>query len=96
MGTYKGIPGLHGVVNGRPYRRQFVVPSESSSSEYIVTQFGDEPFDSQHHPEWACACIGWTRHFPRRDCKHIMYAQSGGATTFEEAIANKLEGKTLD
>lgn len=93
---YRGTAGVGGFVNGRPYKRQFVVPSESGNGDYIVTQFADAPFDPEHHPEWACACIGWTRHFPRRDCKHILYAQSGGATTFEEAIANKLLGKTLD
>ena len=21
--------------------------------------------------EWACSCVGWTRHSPRKDCKHI-------------------------
>ena len=20
---------------------------------------------------WSCSCVGWTRHMPRRDCKHI-------------------------
>lgn len=20
---------------------------------------------------WACSCIGWVRHMPRKDCKHI-------------------------
>ncbi len=93
---FRGVRGVAGVVNGRPYKRQFVVPSESGNNPYIVTQYADPPFNNEGHPEWACACIGWTRHFPRRDCKHIMYAQSGGATTFEEAIANQLEGKTLD
>jgi hypothetical protein len=23
------------------------------------------------HGDWACGCIGWTRHFPRNDCRHI-------------------------
>lgn len=83
------------LINGRRAKRQYICPSESSSKEYVVTHFDDPPFDREHHPEWSCGCIGWTRHYPRRDCKHIMYAQSGGARTFEEAIANKLEGKTL-
>lgn len=96
MPKYRGTAGVAGFVNGRPYKRQFVVKSESSDGSYIVTQFVDPPFNNEGHPEWACACIGWTRHFPRRDCKHILYAQSGGALTFEEAIANQLEGKTLD
>jgi hypothetical protein len=101
---YRGKAGVDGYVNGRPYKHQFIVPSESGGGDYVVTQYADGPFEhyqksmlnNQGQPEWACACIGWTRHFPRQDCKHIMYAQSGGATTFEEAIANKLLGKTLD
>jgi hypothetical protein len=79
-------------INGRQAKKQYVVPSESSGKEYIVTEYDDPPFDNQHHPKWACGCIGWTRHFPRRECKHILYAQAGGARTFEEAIANKLDG----
>ena len=81
-------------VNGRLAKQQFVVPSESSDKEYVVTRFVDPPFDAEHHPEWACSCRGWTSHFPRRDCKHILYAQAGGARTFEEAVANKLSGKS--
>jgi hypothetical protein len=84
---YRGSIGVAGVANGRRYHRQYVVPSESSSSEYIVTNYSDG-----RDPEWACACIGWTRHTPRRDCKHISYARAGGATSLEDAIANKLEG----
>jgi hypothetical protein len=92
----RGTAGVNGYVNGRPYKQQFIVPSESGHGDYVVTHYADDPFDAEHHPEWACACIGWTRHFPRRDCKHILYAQAGGATTFEEAIANKLLSKTMD
>ena len=83
-------------VNGRLAKHQFVVPSESSNREYVVTQFNDPPFDAEHHPEWACGCRGWTSHFPRRDCKHILYAQSGGALTAEQAVVNKLLGVRLD
>lgn len=21
--------------------------------------------------KWSCSCIGWTRHYPRKDCIHI-------------------------
>lgn len=106
MGRYIGSQGVNGVANGRPYKQQFVCPSESSDNEYVVTQYADGPFDSKQpypqadlnaagQPEFACGCIGWTRHFPRQDCKHIKYARAGGAKTFDEAIANKLLGKTL-
>ena len=79
----------------RPIKHQFIVPSESSGKEYVVTHYGDGPFDG-NHPEWACACIGWIRHSPRRDCKHILWAQNGGARTFDEAIANRLLGNKLE
>lgn len=80
----------------RPIKHQFVVPSESSSREYVVTQYDDSPFDNEGHSEWACGCRGWTSHVPRRDCKHIIYAQSGGALTAEQAVVNKLLGTRLE
>ena len=90
----------------RPIKNQFVVPSESSDKEYVVTQYGDGPFNNYQsypiaalnqdgQPEWACSCIGWIRHSPRRECKHISYAKAGGARTFIEATANILLGKKL-
>ncbi len=36
---------------------------------YIVSKMDDG--------SWACGCVGWTRHVPRRDCKHIAYAKNG-------------------
>ncbi len=80
-------------IKGRNCERQFVVPSESGNGSYIVTHYADPPFDDEHHPEWSCSCLGWTRHFPRRKCKHILYAAAGGDTNFTDAIANILEGK---
>ena len=26
--------------------------------------------------EWECGCIGWTRHVPRRDCRHISMVRN--------------------
>lgn len=23
--------------------------------------------------QYACSCLGWTRHIPRKDCRHIRY-----------------------
>lgn len=40
--------------------------------------------------EWQCSCIGWTRHFPRRDCKHIRWAKIGGALP-EDPLARAVE-----
>ena len=28
---------------------------------------------SNRGKEWACSCVGWTRHMPRKDCKHITF-----------------------
>jgi hypothetical protein len=80
----------------RPIRHQFVVLSESSNHEYVVTQYDAPPFDNEGHPEWACGCRGWTSHVSRRDCKHITFAQSGGALTAEQAIVKKLLGAKLE
>lgn len=38
-------------------------------------------------PEWECACIGWTRHLPRRDCKHIALVK--------EAFTNIMYNQSL-
>jgi len=103
MSKIIGKQGINGMVNYRPYSEQYVCPSESGDKDYIVTHYADGPFENkQNFPysslndegkcEWACSCIGWTRHYPRQDCKHIRYAQCGGATTLSDAIANKLEG----
>lgn len=35
----------------------------SAKKPYIVS-YSDEG-------GWGCSCIGWTRHMPRKDCKHI-------------------------
>ena len=40
----------------------------SAKKPYIVS-FSDEG-------GWACSCIGWTRHVPRKDCKHIKKIKS--------------------
>ena len=64
---------------------RWVVPSESGNGEYIVSKDKDG--------NYACSCIGWTRHFPRRDCKHIDYVRCGGATTLSQASINRLAGR---
>ncbi len=44
--------------------KRWVVPSSSGHGKHIVAQDAEGKF--------ACDCIGWTRHVPRRDCKHIL------------------------
>ena len=26
--------------------------------------------------KWECSCMGWTRHMPRKDCKHIRHVRT--------------------
>ena len=39
------------------------VPSSDGSRSYKVSE--------GMRGEWGCSCPAWTRHTPRRDCKHI-------------------------
>ena len=46
---------------------------QGSAKKPYVVSFSDEG-------GWGCSCVGWTRHIPRKDCKHIkkIKAQVGG------------------
>ncbi len=49
---------------------QWTVPSDSNPErEYVISRMDDESY--------ACGCLGWTMHYPRRDCKHIALVKSG-------------------
>lgn len=50
----------------------------SSGTEYRVSRQADGTY--------GCSCLGWTRHVPRRDCKHIkaMKLTLGGSK--EESV----------
>lgn len=59
---------------------QFSVESDSSPGRfYTVSQMDDA--------SWQCSCVGWTRHVPRRDCKHIAVAREGHAATIDPLLA---------
>jgi ATP-dependent DNA ligase len=45
------------------YAQQWEEPSSSGNGTYTVSRTVDD--------RWLCACIGWTRHMPRKDCSHI-------------------------
>ena len=52
------------------------VESDSSPGKfYTVSRLADESF--------SCSCLGWTRHIPRKDCRHITYVKAGGAVEFD-------------
>ncbi len=48
--------------------KRWMVTSESSDKLYCVGQDKDG--------EYGCSCPGWTRHTPRRDCKHVLRVQN--------------------
>ena len=41
------------------------ISDSNPSKSYKVSRHDDG------EQAWECGCIGWTRHIPRRDCKHI-------------------------
>lgn len=51
------------------FKNRWEVPSSSNpDTRYIVSM--------SEQGTWACGCIGWTRHFPRKDCRHILLVKS--------------------
>ena len=53
----------------KSYRHQYLIPSDSSpQKKYMVSENWDGT--------WECSCVGWTQHFPRKDCRHIRHVQS--------------------
>lgn len=58
---------------------QWKIESESSPGRYYVVSLNaDESF--------SCSCLGWTRHVPRRDCKHIDYHRRFGGIPVEPVL----------
>jgi len=52
------------------WRRQWDVPSDSNPAKsYVVSE--------DWEGNYACSCPAWTRHTPRRDCKHIRRVKEG-------------------
>lgn len=35
---------------------------------------------------FGCNCIGWCRHVPRRDCRHITYVRAGHAEVYDPLL----------
>jgi hypothetical protein len=46
--------------------------SSDSGNHYHVSQLEEGSYQ--------CSCLGWTRHVPRRDCKHIQWVLMYGST----------------
>ena len=52
------------------WRHQWDVPSDSNPAKsYVVSE--------DWEGNYACSCPAWTRHTPRRDCKHIKRVRQG-------------------
>jgi len=65
--------------------KRWVVTSYSGNGEYIIAQ--------DKEGNWACSCMAWTRHMPRRDCKHILEVKGGGGKTITEAVVDRILGR---
>lgn len=60
--------------------KRWRVKSDTSDRTYTVVIVGvDVELEGMKAPypglEWRCGCMGWTRHMPRRDCKHIRHVK---------------------
>jgi len=64
--------------------QKWVVPSSSGGGDYIVSLHKDG--------HYACSCIGWTRHTPRTDCRHIREVKDDLWPTEAEHIARVMSG----
>jgi len=62
--------------------KRWKVSSSRGEGHHTVAQDADG--------NYACSCIGWTRHVPRRDCKHIIDVQLGLYPTEAEAVMKKM------
>lgn len=47
----------------------FVQSSSNPNTTYTVAE--------DMNGDFACGCVGWTRHVPRKDCKHIREVKAG-------------------
>ena len=64
--------------------KKWVVPSSSGEGNYIVSLHKDG--------HYACSCLGWTRHTPRSDCRHITEVKMGLHPTEVEHALKRLRG----
>jgi hypothetical protein len=75
------------------WAHKWAVPSSSSDGYYTVAQ--------DYEGNFACGCLGWTRHMPRTDCRHIRQVrflelgEKSTAMTMETAVINRMLGKAI-
>lgn len=81
------------------YLKQWAVESESNPRDYTVSLVNncDHTFPADCTPSichtYECSCIGWTRHTPRRDCKHIMWVRNGGGREIDPCVMAMLKAQ---
>ena len=68
------------------YIKKWIVYSERSGN-HIVSQCEDETY--------TCDCVGWTRHYPRKNCKHIREVLWNNPEPINQESWDALKGKKL-
>ena len=66
------------------YIEKYLIYSPNSGS-HIVSKCDDGSY--------ACDCIGWTRHYPRTDCKHIYEVIRANPEPLDMDNWEKLRGR---
>jgi hypothetical protein len=67
------------------YIEKYKVYSETSVHSYIVSKCDDGSY--------ACSCLGWIRHYPRTNCKHILWVLRNKPEPLNLETYDKLHGK---
>lgn len=74
--------------NPNHYHSQYYVLSSNGHTVYTVSKLLDPAVGDG--TGWQCSCVGWTRHFPRRDCRHIAKARDFAAHEYpRETVARR-------
>lgn len=66
------------------YLQKYLAPA-SNGSTHIVSLCDDGT--------WQCDCIGWCRHYPRKNCKHIYWVIANKPDPLNKENWDKLKGK---
>lgn len=73
---------------------QYKVESESDPGRYYIVsrvELAAKCGEVSPVEQWQCSCTGWTRHVPRRDCKHIAYHKAFGGVPVDPLLMAMLK-----
>ena len=74
------MPPIRELSGNATWVNRWEVPSQSNpDSAYVVGQKEDGT--------WGCACPAWTRHTPRKDCKHIRLIKNSEPIDYAKTSA---------